>query len=78
MNRENKEQIKNLKRMINQRYKPSFFNTIKNSFENIFLIIAILLGLLIIIFLIFTLIENPISLAIICLTILIMWMWGSR
>jgi len=50
----------------------------KNDVGIIALFIFAILGLIGIIYLFVVLIENPVSLAILCLTIFLIWIWSSR
>lgn len=71
-----------MKKIVKAKYKRSLWDRFKDAvgvffFATILLISAIsILGILV--FLIITLIENPVSLAIICGTILLIWIWGNR
>ena len=51
---------------------------ILNGFETFILIILLILAFVLIIFLFITLIENPVSLAILCGTILLLVMWWTK
>ena len=63
---------------LEARYKPSKWNALKDFVTVFFIACFFLLIGAIVLFLIITLIENPLSLAIICGTILLMWFWGNR
>lgn len=64
--------------LINQRYKRSLWDRIKDGVGTFFLGCFILLCIAVVVFLVTMIIENPLSLAIICGTLLLMWMWGNR
>lgn len=68
--------------MLDQRYKRPLWDRFKDAVGIFFLAVAVLISAIlivgIIVFLIMTLIENPVSLAILCATILLIWMWGNR
>lgn len=65
-------------KILQQGYKRSLWDRIKDGVGTFFLGCFILLCIAVVVFLIAMIIENPLSLAIICGTILIMWMWGNR
>lgn len=59
-----------MEKQIKSNFKVPFWKRVRDVVENIFVFILIMLLLFILIFLLITLIENPISLTIICVTIL--------
>ena len=71
-----------MKKILETKYKRSLWDRFKDAVGIFFMAITILITAVlivgIIVFLIVTLIENPLSLAILCGTILLMWMWGNR
>ena len=67
-----------LKGILGQRYKRPLWDQIKDAIGVFFLACFILLCIGVVVFLVATLIEHPLSLAILCGTILLMWMWGNR
>jgi len=69
---------KTLTRLVEKRYKRPLWENLKEAFYLIFLAVMFLLFLAVVILLIVILIENPVSLAIICLTIFLIWVWSSR
>jgi hypothetical protein len=64
--------------ILGQRYKRPLWDRFKDAVGIFFLAIIILLCLAIITFLVTNLIENPISLAILCGTIFLIWAWRDR
>lgn len=77
-NKNFEDERKYFEEIINKRYKPSKWNALKDFVTVFFIACFFLLIGAIVMFLIITLIENPLSLAIICGTILLMWFWGNR
>ncbi len=71
-----------LKGILGQRYKRPLWDQIKDAIGVFFLAITILISVVLIVgitvFLIVTLIENPVSLAILCATIFLLWAWSNR
>jgi len=67
-----------IERMLKEKYKPSMWNRFKDAVGIFFLSCFILLCIGTVVFLVAILIENPLSLAIICGTILLIWMWRNR
>lgn len=61
-----------------ERHKPSLWKRFNDFVGVFFLGCFLLICVLIILVLVITLIENPLSLAIICLTIFLGIAWGSR
>lgn len=64
--------------MMQRICKRPLWNGFKEAIGVFFLACFILLCVGAIILLIITLIENPVSLAILCVTILLIWIWRSR
>lgn len=71
-----------MEKILQSRFKSSLWDRFKDAIGIFFLAITILISAImimgIIVFLIVTLIENPVSLAILCLTIFLIWAWGNR
>ena len=71
-----------LKRELEKKYSRPFGYRVKEAFKEffgtLFACLAIVLMLIIVIVSIVTLIENPVSLAILCGTILLIIIWRSR
>ena len=67
-----------MKAILENRYKRPLWDRFKDAVGIFFLACFILLCIGVVVFLVATLIENPVSLAILCGTILLMWMWGNR
>ena len=71
-----------MKKLLETKFKRSLWDRFKDTVGVFFMGIATLISAVfivgIIVFLIVTFIENPLSLAIICGTLLLMWMWGNR
>ena len=67
-----------LKGILTKRYKRPFWDQFKDAVGVFFLACFVLLCIGVVVFLVATLIENPVSLAILCGTILLMWIWGNR
>jgi len=70
--------IKAMVRTLRKNYKPSFWirfsRFLDSMLDFILLFIVVIMGLVVVIFLI----ENPVSLAILCGTILLIIIWRSR
>lgn len=71
-------QRKNIEKMVTSCYKRSSWQVFKDFVGVTFLASFVLIIILFITFLFITLIENPVSLGIICLTILLVWMEARR
>jgi len=71
-----------MEKLIKDRYKRPLWDQTKDAIGVFFLAITMLISTVliigIIVFLIVTLIEHPVSLTILCGTILLLWMWGNR
>ena len=74
-----------LKNEVSKKYRKSFFKSILETFEILIFLVLVFLAIVVvgafvigIIMLFITLIENPISLAIICVTIGIFILWSMR
>ena len=65
-----KNEYESMMEPINKRIKPSFWERFLEGMNYVFLGLIILIGIILVLVLSIYLIENPISLAIICLTIL--------
>lgn len=63
---------------IRKRYKTSFWEKVWNVIEGLAVFILISFLIFGIVFLIMTLIENPLSLAILCATIFLIIIWWKR
>ena len=67
---------------LTMKYKRPLWDQVKDAIGVFFLAVAILISAVlivgIIVFLIVTLIEHPVSLAILCATIFLLWAWGNR
>jgi len=74
-----KKAIKDLNKKVDQTYKPSLWYRFKDFMGIVALAFLLLLCLFGFFYLLVTLIENPVSLAIICVTILILFaFWRLR
>ena len=69
---------RNLEKSINQTYKPNFWNKFKDFVGMLFIAIFLLIGIIGIIVLFITLIENPLSLAVLCGTVLLITIWMTK
>ena len=69
---------KHLEKQINQNYKISFWSKLRNAIEGFAVFVLIMILLLSILALLITLIESPVSLAILCATILIIIIWWTK
>ena len=69
---------KTLEKLISQNYKPSLWSRIKETISNLFSVLIIAVCVLLVIYIIVTFIENPVSLAIICLTVLLIFIWSKK
>jgi len=67
-----------IEKIMKQRFKPSKWEGFKDFVGVFSLFIFGILVLLGIIYLFITLVENPVSLAIICATIFLFWAWSTR
>lgn len=69
-------------KLMQTKFKRPLWDRFKDAVGIFFFAIIILFSAILIlgimVFLIVTLIENPVSLAILCLTIFLIWAWGSR
>lgn len=70
--------IRTLENFIIQNYKETLWGRFKAFFKNCLLVLFILLCVILVVVLIIMLIQNPLSLAILCGMILFFWIWGSR
>lgn len=66
--------IKNMQKRIDKTYKPSLWHRFKDAIGIIFLAVVFLLCLFGIVYIFITIIENPVSLAIICATIILVFL----
>ena len=69
---------KTMQDLISKRYKRPVWDQIKDAFGVFLLALGILLCVAVIVVLVITLIENSVSLAILCVTIFLIWMWSTR
>jgi len=69
---------KTMQDLISKRYKRPVWDQIKDAFGIFLLGLGLLLLLAVIVVLVITLIENSVSLAILCVTIFLIWMWSTR
>ena len=67
-----------LKGILTKKYKRPLWDRFTDAVGVVFLACFILFVVGAVIFLVAMLIDNPLSLAILCGTILLMWMWGNR
>lgn len=74
------ETRKQIQKQINKRYKgkSKFFELIENFFIFILLLILIIVTIIGVLYVIESLITNPVSLAILCLTILFIIIWRTK
>ena len=75
MKEQNAMMIKNL---MSTNFKRPLWQRIKDTISWFFIICLCIIGIILVFTIIYTLIENPLSLAIICGTILLIWMWSRR
>ena len=64
--------------LIKQRFKRPFWDQVKDAIGVVIFGVLILSTFIVIATMIFMLIENPVSLAILCLTIFLILAWSSR
>jgi len=69
---------KNMEALINKRYKRPVWDQIKDAFGVFLMAFGILICLAVVVVLIVMLIDNPVSLAIVCLTIFLIWVWSNK
>ena len=74
----NKLVVKAMAKTFRKRYAPSLWSRFIGSLENVLNALFIFIVAMTSIFIMVTIIENPISLAILCGTILLIVMWGKR
>ena len=67
-----------IEKALSQRFKKNPWESFKDIVGVFFLAIFLLIAFVGVIFLFVTLIENPVSFAILCVTILLIIIWGSR
>jgi len=67
-----------MEKVLGQRYKRPFWESFKDTVGLFFLACSILLVIAVVVFLVVMIIENPVSLAIICITAFLFWAWGGR
>lgn len=63
---------------LSQTYKRPLSHRLGEFFATVSMLFLIFAGVGVLLFLIIALIENPVSLAILCGTALLGWMWGFR
>jgi len=67
-----------MEKVLGQRYKRPLWEQFKDAIGTFFLACSILLVIAFAVFLVVMIVENPVSLAIICITAFLFWAWGNR